>query len=220
MSVKLLVSGAAASGKTTLLSSLEDVLIIAIDGKKYPFKQAHRNIAAFDVMDDLTNNINEAIVAYKDKKGEFPKTIAIDSVSRVFEITANNCNRKLTGFNVYSELNKEVAKFTAYIEDVLIANGLNVVIVSHTIYNQDTMKHDLVAQGSFAKLGGFLSIVDNAVFIETKANKRIVHNRSIKFPARTILADLKDSVPSDEYDIQEHIHKLEKVKDEVAEFII
>lgn len=72
----------------------------------------------------------------------------------------------------------------------------------------------------FQKRGGFLAEVDNAIFIEKKANKRIVHNKSVKFPARSVLEDVVDTVPMDSYNLAEHLGKLEALKDGVADFII
>jgi len=42
--VKMLISSLPNIGKTTLLQTLDDVLVIARDGKKYPFPQAHVNV--------------------------------------------------------------------------------------------------------------------------------------------------------------------------------
>ena len=67
---------------------------------------------------------------------------------------------------------------------------------------------------------GFISEVDNAIFLEGKANKRIVHHRSLKFPARTVLPELPDSQPADEYNLAEHIAVLSQLGDDVAEFIL
>jgi hypothetical protein len=65
-----------------------------------------------------------------------------------------------------------------------------------------------------------LSEVDNAVFVETKSNKRIVHHRSTKFPARTVLEDLPDSQPVADYNLADHIAELSKLKDSVSDFVI
>lgn len=65
-----------------------------------------------------------------------------------------------------------------------------------------------------------LSETDNAIFIETKNGKRIIHNRSIKFPARSTIADLPDSVLVDDYNLNDHIKALSALEDEVADFIL
>ena len=65
---------------------------------------------------------------------------------------------------------------------------------------------------------GFLSEVDNSVFLEVKSNKRIVHHKSPKFAARSTLPDIPDSQPAEEYNLQEHINKLAEVKNTAAKF--
>ena len=97
---------------------------------------------------------------------------------------------------------------------------MNVVLISHAIYDPDTTNYSLVGKGDFAKRGSFLSEVDNAVFLEGKANKRIVHHRSLKFPARTVLVELPDSQSADEYNLANHIAMLSQLVDDVAEFIL
>ena len=67
---------------------------------------------------------------------------------------------------------------------------------------------------------GFLAETDNAVFIETKNNKRIIHHRSTKFPARTVLESLPDNQPMADYSLQEHMEKLSTLTDEVADFVL
>ena len=59
--VKLLLSGLPNIGKTTLLQSLEDVLVFARDGKKYPFQQPHVNVPDFTSADQLIELMVEKI---------------------------------------------------------------------------------------------------------------------------------------------------------------
>lgn len=63
-----------------------------------------------------------------------------------------------------------------------------------------------------------LSEVDNAIFIEIKGNKRVIHHRSPKLASRTVLDQLPDSQPVEEYNLQEHIDALSGLKDEVANY--
>ena len=153
MSAKLLISAPSNTGKTTLLKDLEDALVISIDGKKFPYPIPHVNIQDFDTVSEFTGTISAKVNAYKEKFGKMPRTVAIDSVSRVFEVVANNCNIKYTGFNIYTELNKEIASLTKYFEQI-VSSGTNLVILSHSIYDADTGRYKLVDQGSFSKAGG------------------------------------------------------------------
>lgn len=208
MSIKLLISAEANSGKTTLTKSLKDALVVSHDGKRYPFTVPHVMVDTFPAVSDLINLINTKIVAYKEKFGSYPKTIVFDSISKIFDTILTNCNTKHTGFKIYSELDAEVTALMSYIENTLIASDMNVVIISHAIYDADTTKYNLVGKGSFAKRGGVLAETDQALFLETKSNKRIVHFRSTKFPARTLVEDDPDSIDVTAFNLQDYIDKL------------
>lgn len=218
MSAKILVSGLANTGKTSLLQSLTDVFVVAHDGKQYPFPQPHVNIQTFSSVDELLTTVNAKLSIYKEKFGKLPATIVFDSVSTIFETIADNCGRQYKGFEIWKNVNAEINSFTRYIEQTLIPHGLNVVIVSHAVWNVDTAIYELVAQGSFAKKGGFLSTVDNSIFIEVKNSKRIVHHRSPKFAARSTLEKLPDSQPIEEYNLQKHVDMLVATKSKVASY--
>lgn len=220
MSVKLLVSAESNSGKTTLTKSLKDALVVSYDGKKYPYPIPHILVEPFDSVTSLITTINEKIVTYKEKLGEYPKTIVFDSTSKIFDTMLDNCNTKFTGFTVYSNLNKEIHEFTDYIQNTLIASDMNVVLISHAIYDPDTTKYNLVGKGDFQKRGNFLAEVDEAIFIETKSNKRILHFRSTKFPARTLQTDLPDSLPVEEFNLQKHIENLSANQTAVDDFAL
>lgn len=208
MSVKLLISAEANSGKTTLTKHLKNSLVLSHDGKRYPFPVPHVMVPSFGSVDELINLTIEKIEAYKSKFGDYPETVVFDSVSKIFDTIHTNCNEKYKGFTIYSELDKEVAALTSFIENSLIASGMNVVLISHAIYDADTAKYSLVGKGSFAKRGGFLAEVDEAIFIEVKTNKRILHFRSSKLPARSLQEELPDSLPVEEFNLQQHIETL------------
>jgi len=220
MSVKLLISAEANSGKTTLTKNLKNSLVVSHDGKRYPFPVPHVMVPSFDKVDDLINLTIEKIEAYKDKFGEYPDTVVFDSVSKIFDTIHANCNEKFKGFTIYSELDKEVVAFTSFIENSLIASGMNVILISHALYDADTAKYNLVGKGSFAKRGGFLAEVDEAIFIEVKSNKRILHFRSAKLPARSLQEDLPDSLPVEEFNLQQHIETLAGNATAVDEFAL
>ena len=218
MSVKLLISGESNAGKTTLTKSLVDTLVVSHDGKKYGFPVPHITVPTFDSTADLIELVNSKIVAYKDKFGSYPKTVVFDSVSKIFDTMHNNCNNKYTGYKIYGGLDKEISAFTTYIENTLIASNMNVILISHALYDPDTAKYTLVGKGSFSKKGGFLSEVDQAIFIEAKAAKRLVHFRSSKFPARTLQDDDPDSIDVAKFNLQDYVTKLASTQESVDEF--
>lgn len=220
MSVKLLISAESNSGKTTLTKTLKDALVVSHDGKKYPFAVPHIMVDTFDSTASLIALINEKILAYKEKFKVYPKTVVFDSVSKIFDTILNNCSSKHTGFKIYSELDAEITMLTSYIQNTLIASNMNVVFISHAIWDQDTAKFNLVGKGSFAKRGGFLAETDEAIFIETKNGKRILHFRSTKFPARTLTTDVPDSQPSDDFNLQTHLEMLAATQNDVDAYAL
>ena len=222
MAVKLLISGQSNTGKTTLTKSLDPdtTLIISHDGKNFPFPIPHVNVESFATTQELLAIINEKVEAFNGKLGHYPTTIVIDSVSKIFDTLMDSMSTKHNGFKIFSELNREIHEFTDYIQNTLIASDINVVLISHAIYDAETTSYSLVGKGDFQKRGGFLAEVDNSVFLEAKSNKRIVHHRSLKFPARSVLTELPDSQPADEYNLAEHINTLSKLVDNVAAFVL
>ena len=153
MSIKLLIAAESNSGKTTLTRDLKDALVISHDGKKFPFAIPHVMIDTFDTVDSLINTINEKIIAYKERFKAYPKTIVFDSVSKIFDTILDNCNSKHTGFAIYTALDKEVHALTEYIQNTLIASDMNVVLISHALYDADNSKYNLIGKGSFQKRG-------------------------------------------------------------------
>jgi len=220
MSVKLLISAEANSGKTTLTRDLEDSLVISHDGKRYPFPVPHVLVPTFDTAQGLIELVTEKIGAYKEKFGHYPATIVFDSVSKIFDTMFSNCNEKFKNFTIYSELDKEITAFTAFIENSLVASDMNVILISHALYDAETAKYSLVGKGSFAKRGGFLAEVDEAIFVELKNNKRLLHFRSSKLPARSLHPDVQDMCAVEEFNLQEHIKLLSGSSDEVDEFAL
>jgi hypothetical protein len=220
MSVKILVSAEANAGKTTLTKSLEDSLVISHDGKRYPFPVPHTLVTSFDTARELNDLVTEKIESYNEKFGSYPKAVVFDSVSKVFDTLYTYCNTRFDNFKIYSELDKEIGGFTSFIEQSLIASGINVVLISHALHDAETGKYSLGSKGSFAKRGGFLAEVDEAVFIELKNNKRILHLKSAKLPARSLQEDLPASMPLDEFSLQEHINLLAGTSATVDKFTI
>ena len=218
--VKLLVCGFESSGKSTITSDIENALIINFDRKQYGFKVPHINAGVFNGMDDLINTLNTKVGAYQEKFNKLPDTIVLDTVTQFYTAMAKYNGEKFTGYDTHANNNKDTLSLNGYIEDTLIANGVNVVIVAHTVYDSETCRHTIPASGQFAKAGSWISVVNDSVFIEKKSGKLIVHQKSMKFPARTTLTDILPSVPVEDYDINEHIAKLTGSKLEALEYCL
>ena len=220
MAIKLVISGLSNAGKTTLTKSLTNSLVVSYDGKKYPYPVPHIMVDTFNSMGELIATINEKIVAYKERFGTYPSTIVFDSVSKIMDTCLDNCSAKETGFKVYSRLNSEIHELTEYIQNTLIASDINVIIISHALYDSETAMYSLIGKGDFAKRGSFLAETDYALFIETKSNKRIIHFRSTKFPARTLAEDDPDSISVDDFDLQAYLDKLSAAQSDVDTFAL
>lgn len=206
--VKLLISSLPNIGKTTLLKDLKDVLVIARDGKKYPFPQAHVNVPDFTSAEELIDLIVEKVGAYEEKVGELPATIAIDSISKILLDIEGYTLEQVKSFP-YGKVNTEIKKVVDFIERDLVPE-FNIVMVSHALYNEDVSGYGLVnAGGSYGKKGGILSEVDEAVFVELKGKKRIIHFRNSKMCSRTTCSDLPESVPVEDFNLQTHLETLQ-----------
>ena len=211
--VKLLVSSLPNIGKTTLLKDLDDVLVIARDGKKYPFKQPHVNIEDFFSSEELIKVVIDKVESYEKKYGELPKTIVFDSISKILLDIEGYVLEKVKSFP-YGKVNTEIKKLVDFIERDM-SSTFNIILVSHALYDEEINGFKLVnAGGSYGKKGGILSEVDEAVFLELKGSKRIVHFRNSRMVSRTTRSELPDTVPVDDFNLQKHLDLLVKSQGE------
>lgn len=219
--VKLLLSGVSNSGKTTLLQTLDNVLVFCRDGKKYPFKQPHVNVPDFTNVSELLALFEEKINAYKERFGTYPETIVLDSFSKMVLDIEGNILSTVKSFP-YGVINTEIKSLVDFVETQL-SHVFNLVIISHALHDQDTDAYNLVnAGGSWGKKGGIISEVSEALFIEIKGKKRVVHTRSPKMLSRSMVPpeDLPDTIPVDNFNLQEHMNKLTGLQTEAEEFIL
>jgi hypothetical protein len=158
MAIKLLVSGFENTGKSTLASKVENAMVVNYDRKEYGFSLPHMNVTKYDGIDTHIDFINEKLAIYQDKLGKLPETIVLDTVTQFYSTMQQHNNDRYKGFDVHSNNNKDTLALNAYIEDVLLANGVNVVIVAHTVYDSDTARHIIPASGQFAKAGSWISV--------------------------------------------------------------
>ena len=215
--IKILVSSLPNIGKTTLLKDLKNCLIIARDGKKYPFPQPHVNVPDFTSADQLIDIIVEKVEAYEAKFDKLPEIVAIDSVSKILLDIEGYTLEQVKSFP-YGKVNTEIKKFVDFIERDMVPN-FSVVLVSHALYNEDVSGYGLVnAGGSYGKKGGMLSEVDEAIFVELKGKKRVVHFRNSKMCSRTTCADLPESMPVDDFNLQDHIETLQSKQGEAEKW--
>lgn len=220
MAIKLLVSGFENTGKSTLAASIENAMVVNFDRKEYGFAVPHMNITDYSGIDSLIDLINEKLGVYQEKMGKLPETLVLDTVTQFYTTMQHYNDDNFKNFDVHKNNNRDTLHLNAYIEDVLIANGVNVVIVAHTVFDADTARHIIPATGQFGKAGSWMSVVNDAIFIEKKSANYIIHQKSMKFPCRTTLEDIETSVDGKDYDLNKHIARLTASKIEAQEFIL
>jgi GTPase SAR1 family protein len=216
--IKLLVCGFESSGKSTTTSKIDKALVVNFDRKEYAYKVPHTNITEFTGIPAIIETVMSKAAKYKEKYNELPKTIVLDTVTQLNSAIQKYNLNKFTGFDVHTNNNKDTLALNDFIENTLIANGINVVIVAHTNYDENTARYVIPSTGAFAKAGSFLSIVNESVFIEKKNGKLVVHHRNLKLPCRTTIESYPDKEPIEDYDINKHINYLENNKVEAEEF--
>ena len=145
------------SGKTTLISKLEDALVISTDNKAFRGKVPHFRYSEYEGMEHLLGTIGEKLEAYEKKVGKLPRTFVIDSVTHLANNMEKYWNEKATGFNIWSNLGKDILEFNAFLEDRILPEGINVIFTSHCQYDPDTTKYKINAPGSFGKNGSWLN---------------------------------------------------------------
>lgn len=236
MAVKLLICGFENSAKSTITSKIKNGMVVNFDRKEYGFEVPHVNVGTFTmentpdcVANTVISLINEKLGVYLDKMGKMPESIVLDTVTQYYSGMAAYNGMRYKNFDIHSNNNADTLNFNNYVEDVLIANGINVIIVAHTIYDEQTARHLIPAAGKFKDAGSWLSVVNDAIFIEKKSNKLVAHQKSLKYPCRSTLATIEASLPvpdaeaepkKGEYDINVHIKNLTDSKVEATKFVL
>ena len=218
--IKLLVVAPENSGKTRLISNIENGLVMSTDNKAFRGKVPHFRYNVYNGLDDLIDTISSKLEAYEAKFGHLPETLVIDSVTHLQNAIIKYNNDKYTGFNIWTNINRDVLAINAFIEEELIPAGINVVMTAHVVYDTEAARWKIDSPGNFGKTGSWLSIVDESVFIEVKGNKRILHFSTMKFPCRTLQAELPESINVDDFNINDHIKLLESSVQESGEWSI
>ena len=213
--VKLLVTGLESSGKSTITSEIKDALVINFDNKEYNFEVANADFREYTGLDSVINFINNKLVAYKEKNGKFPKVLVIDTVTQLYSSMVLYNSKKYTGFNIHSQNNVDTLDLNNYFEDVILANGVDLVVVAHAIFDPDTKAYTIKSQGQFRDAGSWLSIVNDSIFIEKRNGKLTVFLNDIKYPSRTSLEKIEEKMSIDDYDINTHLEKLRNSKETI-----
>jgi len=200
MSIKLLVSGEAGAGKTDLLNTLGDeTFVVSRDAKEFSLPIPHIGIDTYSNMSTLIDEISEGIERYNEHFKDYPKIVAIDSVS---QITMDVIDKATQTPNVYgsqgAEITKEMAALTKFIHEGLEQSGINVVLLNHVIPEKDEGKNTgtyvQFGQGKFLAKGGFYAATNEAITIVPEGRYRAVYTRGMGKQARTMLKGLPEKI--------------------------
>ncbi len=205
--IKLLLCGLENSGKTTLTSHITDSMVIVVDNKHYPFKKPHYRVDEYDGIVDFKNVLISKVKAYKTKFGVLPKTIVIDTITKMYELMYLWSEENFKGFDKFNSISRETLLLNNIIEKTIITKGINVVIVAHVQYDQNTSKYIVPAVGKFKDTGSWMSVVDEASYVHILGNERYISHKELKYPCRSTL-DMEASQLLDKYDINDHIGRL------------
>ena len=218
--VKLLISAPSGVGKTHCIKDLEDCFVISCDGKKFPHAIPHVLIPEVNDVDSFIETVYAKVAAYEEKLGKLPKVVVIDTLSKIIQDIESYYNATVSNFP-YGVIGSEIRKLMKFIE-VDLSDNFDVVMLSHSLYDEGTKSYKLVtAGGNTGKTGGAYASVDESLAIELKigtTTKRIVHYRNPKLLARTLSDIEQDSVDMNDFNLQKHLELLRSKADSVNEW--
>lgn len=243
MPAKILVNAKSGSGKTSLTSSLTDAYVISRDGKNFPFPIPHTTFTDFDGILPMINGWDEDVDGdvvhhdgiidklekYEEAYGKMPATVVWDSVSKTLQDIIDDSNMKYKNFDVHSNINKEVAILTKFVQEYLIGQGINVILMNHVFYSESESSYMMTGQGKFREKGGFFAEVDHAIFVDLNGNKRTVFHNDASKLSRTLIPDMpdkqavanfqkKEKETEDHYNLQAHIDQINRLTDNSLAF--
>ncbi len=223
MSAKLLINGEAATGKTTLLRTLDPTktLVVSRDSKTFGLPIPHMLVEEFYNMNTLlyggevnqdgelveVDGVTDKMEAFNESVGSYPETIVFDTVS---QITMDVINKALKTPNVYgsqgAEINKELGIFVDFLHEYLELNGVNIILLNHVIKDKSDEATEYIAfgQGKFKEKGGFFSIVDESITIAQEGNYLVAYTKGalkqarsrLDIPAKMYIESLGDPIKS------------------------
>ena len=132
-----------------------------------------------------------------------------------------NFNRRnYSGFDIHSQNNDDAQSLNDFIENKLIREkNINIVLMAHTTIEPKTNRFSVPAQGSFARAGGFVSFVDESIYIDRNEEHLIVLKDPTNAVVRSVLKYDEDKfvVHFNTFDINKHLAALEHISNDSEE---
>lgn len=211
MAVKLLITGFENTGKTTLASKIKDSLIFNCDGKTFPHDVVHTDMPKWKGYKHFQEFFIKRMRQYNELYGSLPKTVVFDTITHLYYDLTNYNRRTYSGFDTHSQNNEDIQSINEFIESKLLREkGINVVIMAHTEVDKKTERFTVPAQGQFARTGGFVSFVDESIYIERGEEHLIVLKDKTNAVVRSTLFKDKDTIKIEfnSFDINSHIEAI------------
>lgn len=203
MKNKLIVCGFENSGKSTIISKLKNCLVFNFDGKPFGFPIPNTQLKEYTGLQNLIDFMLEKIKGYEAKYKKLPETVVIDTATKLYQQIINYNEKKYSNFEIHKNNLRDTNAFLDFIEKQLVPY-VNVILVCHVV--ADETRHYIHSQGSFSKSGGWLSSVNESIYV----TKDKVYLKSNMFPSRSMLQDIPDSVNAKDFDINKHMEALTK----------
>lgn len=210
--VKILLAGFENSGKTTLCAALDGVFIVNFDRKHFTLP----NVDFTEILDykpngadeyellankglamkhSIIDNILTKMKRYKGVYGKLPKTIVFDTVTHLDNMVMDYCLKNFKGGygESYLKMSSDMNEFNEFIEQKLIANGINVILVAHTEYDKDKELLTIPTNSKrFRNVGSWTAAVNESIFIrKTPEEGRVVILKSNRYPVRSTLNEFE-----------------------------
>ena len=166
---------------------------------------------------DNKEKVNEI---YKNKFNELPKTIVFDTITHLYLDITNFNRRNYSGFDIHSQNNDDAQSLNEFIENKLIREkNINIVLMAHTTIEPKTNRFSVPAQGSFARAGGFVSFVDESIYIDRNEEHLIVLKDPTNAVVRSVLKYDEDKfvVHFNTFNINKHLAALEHISNDSEE---
>lgn len=224
MAIKVLISGYENVGKTTLISKIDDALIINCDNKEFTIPKVYAEFRnCYKGINSFISFVDEKLGAYKKATNKIPKYIVIDTVSHLYTQLIKFNNEVYKNFTIHQNINIDTLKLNDFFDE-LVNKGISVIIVAHTKIDEVKGKHIIPSQGQFRDSGSFLSICNEAIYISREKNKagdmehlvHLVTDGSI--PCRSLMKHNQASVVFNNFDVNKWLNDIESFKKENTKF--